>query len=302
LKEPLKTLREKRQDAEREAEKKKQSMKYPTKDELRAEAEEPAPEIVLTISDESGAPIRRITGPITAGMHRVNWDLRYAPPALVFTEVSEGDEDYGPSRITGPLVLPGKYTVSLAQKVNGVTTELAGPVSFNVRTEPEQVLSPQDRQAQFEFHRRVAGLYRALAGALGASDEVKTRLRDIRRALRETTASNAQLFATADQIEKHLDGILRVMRGDEVLRKREENTPMSIADRVESIMDEERFSDAKPTQTHVETFNVASQQFTQQLAALRQLIDTDLVNLEKQMEAAGAPWTPGRLPDWKPEK
>jgi ABC-type transporter Mla subunit MlaD len=145
-------------------------------------------------------------------------------------------------------------------------------------------------------------LYRALAGALGASDEVKTRLRDIRRALRETTASNAQLFATADQIEKHLDGILRVMRGDEVLRKREENTPMSIADRVESIMDEERFSDAKPTQTHVETFNVASQQFTQQLAALRQLIDTDLVNLEKQMEAAGAPWTPGRLPDWKPEK
>ena len=32
---------------------------------------------------------------------------------------------------------------------------------------------------------------------------------------------------------------------------------------------------------------------------LRQLIEGDLSRLEKQMEAAGAPWTPGRIPEWK---
>ncbi len=32
---------------------------------------------------------------------------------------------------------------------------------------------------------------------------------------------------------------------------------------------------------------------------LRQLIEVDLQRLEKQMEAAGAPWTPGRIPEWK---
>jgi len=29
------------------------------------------------------------------------------------------------------------------------------------------------------------------------------------------------------------------------------------------------------------------------------LIETDLARLEKQMEIAGAPWTPGRIPEWK---
>jgi hypothetical protein len=36
------------------------------------------------------------------------------------------------------------------------------------------------------------------------------------------------------------------------------------------------------------------------LADLHALIETDLVRLEHAADAAGAPWTPGRVPDWKP--
>jgi len=32
---------------------------------------------------------------------------------------------------------------------------------------------------------------------------------------------------------------------------------------------------------------------------LRALITVDLVSLENAAEAAGAPWTPGRVPTWK---
>jgi hypothetical protein len=28
------------------------------------------------------------------------------------------------------------------------------------------------------------------------------------------------------------------------------------------------------------------------------LVDVDLAKLERDMEAAGAPWTPGRVPEW----
>ena len=31
------------------------------------------------------------------------------------------------------------------------------------------------------------------------------------------------------------------------------------------------------------------------------LIEEDLKNLEDKMEQSGAPWTPGRVPNWKPE-
>ena len=33
--------------------------------------------------------------------------------------------------------------------------------------------------------------------------------------------------------------------------------------------------------------------------SIAQLIEVDLARLEKQLEAAGAPWTPGRIPEWK---
>ena len=45
----------------------------------------------------------------------------------------------------------------------------------------------------------------------------------------------------------------------------------------------------------------AGQQFAELLAALRVLIKEDLVRLESKLEAAGAPWTPGRIPDWQIE-
>jgi hypothetical protein len=64
-------------------------------------------------------------------------------------------------------------------------------------------------------------------------------------------------------------------------------------------MEGERFSIAKPTQTHVDAYNIASDEFSQQLSKLRTLIQVDVANLEKAMEAAGAPWTQGRIPDWQ---
>jgi hypothetical protein len=73
----------------------------------------------------------------------------------------------------------------------------------------------------------------------------------------------------------------------------------SINDRVEAIMEGERFSLAKPTQSHVEDYNIAAAEFAQQLRRLRTLVEVDLAKLEKDMEAAGAPWTPGRVPEWR---
>jgi len=51
----------------------------------------------------------------------------------------------------------------------------------------------------------------------------------------------------------------------------------------------------------VNQYAAAAQDFETTLTQLRQLIEVDLNKLEKQMEAAGAPWTPGRIPEWKPE-
>jgi hypothetical protein len=88
------------------------------------------------------------------------------------------------------------------------------------------------------------------------------------------------------------------LTGDRVLVRRNENVPASIDDRVSAVMEGERFSLSKPTQTHIDDYNIAAAEFADQLAKLHALVESDLSKLEKDMEAAGAPWTPGRVPLW----
>ena len=121
------------------------------------------------------------------------------------------------------------------------------------------------------------------------------------QSLRDTPGDMSALVTRADDIRGRLREIMRAMRGDSVLRRRQENTPAAITDRINQIEDEERFSITKPTQTHVDSYNVAAQQFGEQLSKLRQLVDVDLKRLEDDMEKAGAPWTPGHLPEWSPQ-
>jgi len=48
-------------------------------------------------------------------------------------------------------------------------------------------------------------------------------------------------------------------------------------------------------------YDIAAAQFAPVLEKLRALIEVDLRQLEEQAETAGSPWTPGRVPAWKPE-
>jgi photosystem II stability/assembly factor-like uncharacterized protein len=297
LKEKIKTKKEKRQDAEKEAAKKNQTLPYPTNDELRAEAEEPKPELYFMVYDESGAPIRRVEGKTDAGFQRVAWDLRY--PASAVPEHHEGEEeDFAPIRSQGPLVISGSYSVRMFEKVDGVVSEVAGPQSFKVTTEGASTMTPSDRAAQEEFLRKAARLYRAVLGAVRTGEDVQDRLKKIHEALRETPAVDKQLGAVADSIEQQDREILRVLQGDVEIAKRNEPVPSSINERVSSIMEGERFSLAKPTQSHVDSYNIAAAEFGDQLMKLHVMVEVDLAKLEKDMEAAGAPWTPGQVPEW----
>ncbi len=297
LKDKLKTKKEKRQDAEKEAAKKSQTLPYPTSDQLRQEAEEAKPELYFVVYDERGTPIRRVNGTTENGFQRAAWDLRYPTPALR-EHSDEGDEDFPPATGQGPLILAGNYSVRMFQKVSGVVTELASPQSFKVVADGASSLNPADRAAQEEFHRKVARLYRAVSGGIHTADDVESRIKAIRDALRETPAVEKQLGALADSIEARNREILRALRGDKELQKRNEPVPSSINDRVTNIMEGERFALAKPTQSHVDNYNIAAAEFADQLAKLRTLVEVDLVKVERDMEAAGAPWTPGRVPEW----
>src|SRR5262249_23339077 len=179
-----------------------------------------------------------------------------------------------------------------------VTTQLAGPQAFDVAIEGAAGMSAADRTALVEFQQKAARLQRAAAGAVQAADALKGRLALVKRALRETPAADPSLATRANDLNRRIDEILRDLRGDQILAARNENVPLSIVDRVGSIVDGQRFSTSRPTKTQQDSYTIASDELTVALGKLHQLVDVDLASLEKAMEAAGAPWTPGRLPSW----
>jgi hypothetical protein len=195
--------------------------------------------------------------------------------------------------------MPGVYRVSFAKRVDGVLTPLGQPQEFQVIVPGQEGMSPADRVALVEFQQKAARLQRAVQGALEAANALKPRLTLIRRALLETPGVGDRLLDEASALDKRSNDILRALRGDNALRARNINLPPSISERVGDIVGGQRLSTARPTQTQMNQYALAAQDFEQTLGQLRQLIERDLANLEKQMEAAGAPWTPGRIPEWK---
>jgi len=298
LKDDIKTRKEKRREGEKDAAKKSGKSTYPSGDQLRAEADEEAPSILLTVADATGTVVRTLTGPVKQGLHRVAWNLRQPAPSLPRPRPPETDDDLFFEEPAGPLVMPGFYKVQLAKRLDGVVSPLGRPQEFAVVVDGTEALAPADRKALFDFQQNVTRLERAVAGSLEAANALSQRIEQIKRALDHTPGAEEKWKEEARSLEKHNREILRVLRGDVVLRGRNENTPPSIVERVQEIVSSQRLSLARPTTTQREQFQIAGQEFAQELAKLRRLIDVDLRAVERHLNAIGAPWTAGRLPEW----
>ncbi|MGA2270806.1 MAG: glycosyl hydrolase [Bryobacteraceae bacterium] len=353
LKDAINTKRQERQRRERAAIQKGETPPYPTPEELRAEAEEEAPAILVNIAGASGKVVRRLDAPATRGMHRVTWDLR-GPSATLAPAIPTGggegvpsgpgrggagggrgggvpsgpggagggrggagggagggiiiDEEmlammaaFGGGRGGGsPLVVPGKYTVTLAKRVEGVVTPLPGSQTFEVLAEGPATMA--DRQAMADFQDKLARLQKALTATTQSATEAGTRLSAIRRAIDATPSLPLKLREEALKLEKTLNEIELALNGDRVWRSHNEGTPASISEHVQAAASPTRGTTGRPTKTALEQYQIASDGLAVEVPKLRRLIETDIRAIEKQLDAAGAPYTPGRLPEWKPGK
>ena len=300
LKDELKTRKKQRWEAEAEAEKEGGNVAYPSWDDLRAEDRESDPVVLITVSDEQGNVVRRLTGPTTAGFHRVAWDLRF-PTSLPPSDGPVSEENLFDEPDLGPLAAPGTYRVSIAQRVDGKLTPLGQPQTFQAAPLHMSGLPAQDQAAAQAFHQKAARLQRALAGAEAVIGETGTRLDAIQRALLATPRADDKLSDEADALERRLEEIEVLLSGDTSLARRQETLPPAISDRIARVIASQWITTTGPTQTDLDAYRLASEAFAPVLADLRKLVEVDLKALEEKLESAGAPWTPGRLPTWQPE-
>jgi len=300
LKDEIKGLKKQRQSAEKEAIKKNEDVAYPAWDALRAEDREEEPAIIITIADGEGNVVRRLSGPVTAGFHRVAWDLRFPPANPTDLKPPVTDNPFR-DPIEGPLAAPGAYRVSIAKRVGGRLTSLGDPQTFEAVPLGTATLPAKDRAGLLAFERKTARLQRAVLGAVDAAAEAQKRIDHLKRALLDTPGADPKLGDDARAIEARLKDLQTGLSGDQTIASRSEPTSPSIADRVQGIVGGHWSATTNPTDTHHRAYEMAASQFGDLLEKLRTLVTVDLKRLEDAAESAGAPWTPGRLPTWKPE-
>ncbi|MFB3133501.1 MAG: glycosyl hydrolase, partial [Rhodothermales bacterium] len=213
LKESLKTRKQVRQDEEGKLAKENQDVFYPSWDDLKAEDREEEPAVILTVRDEVGQVVRRLTGSTSKGIHRATWDFRY--PGFTPTNLDDDGR--------GPMAVPGAYTVGISKRIDGEEIELVPPTLFEVQPLGLPTLPPADREAILAFQRQAGRLQRAVMGAGAAAGEAANRITYIKRTIEMTPGLDANLREEARTLELQLMDLRERFSGDRTLPRRSES-------------------------------------------------------------------------------
>ena len=83
IKDVPKSLKAKRQAAEKKLDKNSKNIPFPGWQKLEAEKKQVKPKLQFVIKDDQGKVVRRIEKPMTAGLNRVTWNLRLPSRATI---------------------------------------------------------------------------------------------------------------------------------------------------------------------------------------------------------------------------
>lgn len=299
LKDGLKSRKAERQSADSAAAKKNADAVFPSWAALKAEDREEAPAVVVTVSDSAGRMLRRFTAPASAGLHRVAWDLRLQATDPVEGPPYQLDPEFPfSSPPAAPFVIPGRYQVALWSRVDGVLTRLAGPITLAVvPADPPAARSGDRSAASLAEQQRTAELERSVLGTASLLDKTLEQLRFLKRAIDETPGADSSLVRRVRAIEQRLLDARELLQGDPTRGRRNEASPPSLLARLTGAIGASWSSTLEPpSPAQLAQVEIVRAEFGQVLQQVRQLVEVDLKALETAAEAAGVPWTPGRLP------
>jgi len=297
LREPLETRQEIRADSEAEIAEAGGDTPTPGWDALREEELEEDPAVVLTVRDADGNVVRHLTGPTEKGVHRVHWSLRYPSTDPWVSPAERGEEDvYAPRAWDdGMLVAPGTYTVHIATRVDGRLIDSGKSQQFEVvPLHDGGALPGADPDDLVAFTRAFGETQRAVMGARRVLQDAALRLEAIRQTLDRSTVGDTAFGDEVRSLERRVADMQEKLSGNPRRAMANDPGPVSISQRLNVVELGTQYSLHGPTATHRESLDIARREFAALKEELNQLVLTELPALERRLDEAGVPWTPGR--------
>ncbi len=251
---------------------------YPGWDAIKAEDREQDPALLVEIRDARKNVVRRFTGPVSAGIHRVAWDFRYAPFG-----------DFGTA-----LAAPGKYSVQFYRRDKDRTEPVGEPQGFEVVSVIDPTLEPMDAQKVIAFQKEAGELQQAISAAGKLIETGTSELGQVRELVRAGRIDDLELLDTIRGLELKLQDAQESLFGDMTAPRRFADGKPSIAGRVNTALFGSMGNTHGPTKTHREQFAIAQREYDQVIGDVRRVVETEMERLRKRLDELGAPWTPGR--------
>ena len=289
-----KTTKARRKDSEKSLREKNMNIPFPGWERLNEEINENEPQVLLLVKDTDGNAIRWIKGTSKKGLHRVNWDLKLpAPDPIELTEPEFRPPWAGDAE--GPLVAPGTYTVELFIAYNGNLQSQGSSQGFTVKP-VSNIVAGTDFNAVADFQQKTSELSRKLSSAGRKLGEVDNRLKYMKAALLETPKANPELFKRLNALDKKRTDLRALLYGDPIRQKFNEATAPSIQSRVGGVAYGHWETRQSPTENQKRSIEIAEtdfEKFSGEFVSYFKEMET----VEAALEAAGAPYTPGRKLD-----
>nr|MBP6539444.1 glycosyl hydrolase [Saprospiraceae bacterium] len=298
LKDDIKKLKAIRKEKEKKNYEQNVAVYYPSLDSLRIEDTQADPYLLFTITDAQGHVVRHLKESASKGLHRMTWDLRYAPADPVEGRHTPAPDQLFGSGPQGHLVNPGMYQVSMSKVFDGKIEQLVGPVSFNVKLLNQSSLPAKDMAVNVAFYKKVSDLSKELSATNDLLDQIESRIKNSELAIIDMPAPASDLLKGIYDIKKTIEPIKTKLNGDRTLGSREFETKSSINDRLYGIMYSVWNNTSDVPKTFMDDYNLAERQYREVYALIKNL-DTQVGVIEAQLNKNKAPYTPGRWPDKK---
>jgi photosystem II stability/assembly factor-like uncharacterized protein len=260
IKDGYETLKQKRVKAQKKAEKDGTDYPYPTEEELLAEKQEAKPNLVLTVYDNDGNVMRKITSPLKKGYQSKTWDLQYLSNR-------------------GPNVPPGMYKVAVDKNHSGAFTRLIEPQEFEVIT-LENALGRPDYATNFTFMKDVMDLNGQVTAARGKIGDMNTRLKNLRTMLDNMPVEASMMIPKIEETQKEIDDVAKVIIGGFGAKN-------TVASRLRFASFANSGAEVNATGSQKEQLKIAREAYDGQEGNLNTLFNSTLPALEKEFEDAG---------------
>ncbi|NNE99336.1 MAG: glycosyl hydrolase, partial [Pyrinomonadaceae bacterium] len=286
LKESVATLKSKRQMAEKKMVKDGKFPKYPSWEAVEKEIEEAKPAVYLEIRDYAGNFVNRVAAKPSKGLHRITWNMTYASKSAVRAIIRRGGRVFVPSGIPAA---PGQYTAALLKREGSQITQLATPVSFELKPIRTGYLKGSTYTETLRYLQEVSEARRKATAAQAVLSDMEKNLALLRAAIDRAPRNVASLETAFKAIRDEMNALDNDLNGLDS-RNRKGAQPTTTATRIQRSG---FISSYGPTKQNREQFAYGLKGLEDAIGRIKRLKNSSIPDLQKALIEAGAPWTPG---------